>query len=139
MGHILDDSINCVRKLACIVKRLQVSIIPPILAAIQRVLNVLADCSINIATGGFIIPERSIICIYIFIIERKFSSTESTTITNILIDAVNAQQSTMLPEGNVGCVNCHGSVVKFLAKCKPKAQRIRSGKNNLHSHGCIDI
>ena len=139
MGHILDDSINGVRKLACIVKRLQVSIIPTILAAIQRVLNVLADCSINIATGGFIIPERSIICIYIFVVECKFSGTKSTTVTNILIDAVNAQQSTMLSEGNVGCVNCYSTVVKFLTKCEPKAQRIRSGKNNLHSHGCIDI
>ena len=121
MCHILNNPINCICEFTGITKGLQVAVITPILTAVQRVLNVFANCCINIAAGCFVIAERGIICINIVIIESKFSRSKSAAIANILVNTIDAQKSAVLSIGYEGRVNRHCAIIEFLTKCKPKA------------------
>lgn len=59
-----------------------------IFTAIQGVLNVLANCSVHIATSGLVIAKRSIFCIDIIVIKCKLTGTQRTSVTNILVNAI---------------------------------------------------
>ena len=69
------------------------AVISTILTAVQRMLNILANCSIDIAARGFVIAERSVFSIHIGIIEGKFSRTKRTTVANVFVNTVNAWDS----------------------------------------------
>lgn len=93
MRHILDDPVNCVCEFTGIIEGLQMAVISTILTAVQRMLNILANCSIDIAARGFVIAERSVFSIHIGIIEGKFSRTKRTTVANVFVNTVNAWDS----------------------------------------------
>ena len=122
LRHILNEPVNCVCEFTGIIEGLQVAVIASVFTAVQRMLNVLANCSINVAARGFVIAERSIVCINIGIIEGNFSCTKRTTVANILVNAVNTQYSGILTKRNKCRVNGYGAVIKLLTKRKPKPQ-----------------
>ena len=64
------------------------TIVLSIFAAIQGVLNVLANRSVNIAASGLVVAKRSIFCIDIIVIKRKLTGTQRTSVTNILVNAI---------------------------------------------------
>ena len=88
MCHVFDDSVYCICELAGIIKRLEMTVVLSIFAAIQGVLNVLANRSVNIAASGLVVAKRSIFCIDIIVIKCKLTGTQRTSVTNILVNAI---------------------------------------------------
>ena len=90
MVHVLEDAVDCVGELIGFVKINEVPEVTAAFTASKAVLNVLADGCVDISSCRFIITEGSIGDIQIGIVEINFSCTQRSSVSNILIDIVDA-------------------------------------------------
>ena len=108
---------------------------PARLVAGQGVLDVLADCRVDVSSGGLVIPEGCILSIHIFIVKGQLSGAERAAISDVLINAVAPEQTAILPVWDEGRVDGLGPVVQFFIHRQPEAQGVGTGQDDLHSHG----
>ena len=71
MVHILYDPVDGAGQLSSFIQRVQVAEMPARLVAGQGVLDVLADCRVDVSSGGLVIPEGCILSIHIFIVKGQ--------------------------------------------------------------------
>ena len=109
------------------------------LIAGQGVLDVLADCRVNVPPCGLVISEGCVLGIGMRVIKGRFTGPQGPSIADVLVDAVDPKQPAVLPVGDEGGVDGLGPVVQLLIHCQPESEGVRSGQHDLHPHGGKDI
>lgn len=137
--HVLNDPVDGSCQFPGLIERAQVPEVPAVLAASQRVLDVLADGGINIPPGGLVIPEGGVLGIHFRVVEGQFSSPKRAAVTDVLVDLADSQQTAVFPIGDEGGVDHLRPVVELLAERKPESQGIRAGQDDLHALGSVNI
>ena len=139
MVHALYDTVDHIRQFTLIVKLAQLIEIFTVVIVLQRMLNVAANCGIDVLSCTLIITEGNIIKGRIRIIKAHILHLERSAIFDITVNGINIQQSGVFSEWNKRCVNRHASIIQLISISHSKAKRICTGYNNLHAHHSIDI
>ena len=117
--HILNDAVDGAGQLPSLIESTQMPEMPPVLVAGQRVLDVLADGGVDIAPGGLIIPEGGVLRVYLGIVEVQLPGPEGPAIADVIVNAVDSQQTAVLPIGNECGMNRLGPVIETRNRGNP--------------------
>ena len=126
MVHALDDPVDRPGKLSRLIKTAKMPEVIASLTANQRMLDVVADRSVNVPSCRFMVPEGRVSLKRVLVVEGQLSGLQSSALANILVNAVDAEQTTVFPKRDEGRVDRKCAVIQLLRQCEPKAQRIRS-------------
>ena len=126
---VLHHPVDGAGQLILVVQIPQMTEMPLILIAAQRVLDVAGNGGVHVFVGAFLAGKgRGLVVV-------DAAETHGAAVADILIDAVNAEDRFKLSVRDECGVQQDAAVVKLLVLGKEKAQRVRAGEHNLHAAG----
>lgn len=65
-------------------------------------LNIFADGGVNVAAGGFIVPEGGVRFQGVLIVKGQLACSERAAVTDVFVNVVNARQTALPPAPGCG-------------------------------------
>ena len=130
---VLHHPVDGAGQLILVVQIPQMTEMPLILIAAQRVLDVAGNGGVHVFVGTFLAGKRGGLVVV------NTAETHGAAVADILVDAVDAEDGFKLSVRDECGVQQDAAVVKLLVLCKEEAQRVRAGEHDLHAAGCKHV